>query len=104
MDRAFTPVLSKRKHRWYFVAMSPNILIRHVPDELHATLTRRAKAEGQSLQEYVMGVLSASADRMTNAEIRARLDQHLASMPPTSLTSEDIVDFIRQGRDREDQW
>ena len=51
-----------------------------------------------------MGVLSASADRMTNAEIRARLDEHLASMPPTSLTSEDIVDFIREGRDREDQW
>ena len=101
MQSLINGVLSQRKQSWYSRVVSPNILIRNVPEDVHAILTTRAKAEGQSLQEYVMALLADSAQRMTNAEIRAKLDEHLASMPPTSLTSEEIVDFIREGRDSE---
>ncbi len=104
MHRDPIPMLSKRKRSWYSRSMGTNILIRNVPDDVHTILTTRAKAEGQSLQEYVTALLTESAHRMTNAEIRASLDEHLASMPPTSLTSEEIVDFIRQGRDSEARW
>lgn len=39
----------------------PNVLVRDLPDEVHAELQRRAEARGQSLQQY----LAAELTRLT---------------------------------------
>jgi hypothetical protein len=52
----------------------PNILIRDVPEELHATLQRRAARSGQSLQQYLIGQLREVADRPSLQEVLARIE------------------------------
>ena len=99
MTQAKTPVLAKRKHTGYAVGMSPNLLVRNVPTEIHATLVRRAEAEGKSLQEYVMSVLRESAGKPTMAEVMAEIEANLADQPVHSMTPEEIVAIIHEGRD-----
>ena len=54
-------------------ASMPNILIRNVPPEVHARLAAAAKEHGQSLQQYVLGLISTSSKRMSHAETIAWL-------------------------------
>ena len=54
-------------------ASMPNILIRNVPPEVHARLTAAAKEHGQSLQQYVLGLISTSSQRMSHTETIAWL-------------------------------
>ncbi|MGY1703510.1 FitA-like ribbon-helix-helix domain-containing protein [Geodermatophilus sp. SYSU D00697] len=46
--------------------------VRHVPDDVHAELTRRAAAAGLSLSEYVLRELERVAARPTVEEVLAR--------------------------------
>lgn len=54
------------------------ITIRDVPDKVRDELAARAARAGQSLQEYLRGVLVATADKPTTQDViaraRARLD------------------------------
>jgi hypothetical protein len=43
--------------RLHAVSM-PNVLVRDLPDDVHAELQRRAEARGQSLQQYLAGELT----------------------------------------------
>jgi len=54
-------------------ASMPNVLIRDVPDDIHANLQRRAEAAGQSLQQYLTAELARIATRPTVDEILARI-------------------------------
>lgn len=54
-------------------ASMPNILIRNVPPEVHARLTAAAKESGQSLQQYVLSLISEPSHRMSHAETIAWL-------------------------------
>lgn len=54
-------------------ASMPNILIRNVPPEVHARLAAAAKESGQSLQQYVLGLISHTSHRMSHAETIAWL-------------------------------
>lgn len=49
------------------------IQIREVPEEVHRTLKARAAASGQSLSEYLRGVLARTAARPTASELAARV-------------------------------
>ncbi|MFI5045636.1 MAG: hypothetical protein ACHQIG_01115 [Acidimicrobiia bacterium] len=49
----------------------PSIQVKDVPDDVHATLRRRAAATGKSLQEYLL-------DRLTNDALTPTLDEVLA--------------------------
>lgn len=51
----------------------PNVLIRDLPPEVHASLQRRAEQAGQSLQQYLTGELSRLAQSPTMAEVIARI-------------------------------
>jgi len=62
--------------------MSPNILIRDVHPDVHSVLTARAAAAGQSLQEYLLGLVSDVAQRPTLEEILAQSE---TETPPTPL-------------------
>ena len=50
----------------------PSIQVKDVPDEVHATLRKRAAAAGQSLQEYLLGRLVAEATQPTVEEVLMR--------------------------------
>lgn len=50
----------------------PSIQVKDVPADVHATLRRRAAAAGQSLQEYLLGRLTAEASSPTLDEVLDR--------------------------------
>ena len=52
----------------------PNVLIRDLAPEVHAVLTRRALAAGQSLQQDLTGELTRLARRPTNEELFDRIE------------------------------
>lgn len=43
----------------------PNVLIRDLPDDVHARLQRRAEQAGQSLQQFLTAQLTQVADQPT---------------------------------------
>lgn len=53
--------------------MGVPIQVRDVPEEVHRTLKARAAASGQSLTEYVRGLLVRAAQRPTPAELDGRI-------------------------------
>ncbi len=50
----------------------PTIQVKGVSTTVHATLRRRAAAAGQSLQEYVLGLLDEEANTPTLDEVLDR--------------------------------
>lgn len=53
----------------------PNILVRDVPDEVHATLQQRAEGRGQSLQQYLAAELGRLASRPSLDEVLDRIER-----------------------------
>lgn len=51
----------------------PNVLIRDVPESVHARLQRRADVHGQSLQQYLAGELRRLAERPSMDEVLAQI-------------------------------
>jgi hypothetical protein len=51
----------------------PNVLVRDLPDEIHAGLQRRAEAAGQSLQQFLAGELTRLATTPTMSEVLERI-------------------------------
>ena len=59
-----------------------SIVIRDVPAEVHESLLRRAAAEGRSLQQYTLRLISEVALRRTQAEVLADIRASVKGMPP----------------------
>lgn len=53
-----------------------NVLVRDVPDDIHAGLQRRAEQQGQSLQQYLSSELRRLAERPTVDEVLAKVAEH----------------------------
>jgi hypothetical protein len=53
----------------------PNVLVRDVPDEIHAGLQRRAEAAGQSLQQFLAGELTRLATAPTMSDVLERISR-----------------------------
>jgi len=68
--------------------------VKDVPDEVHATLRRRAAAAGQSLQEYLLAHLVEEASTMTLDEVLDRAGQRAGGR----ITSLEAVDAVRADR------
>ena len=51
-----------------------NVLVRGVPDTVHAELQRRAERKGQSLQQYLAGELGRIASRPSLDEVLDRIE------------------------------
>ena len=51
----------------------PNVLVRDLPDDVHADLQRQAEAAGQSLQQYLSTELTKLAKRPSMAEVLERI-------------------------------
>ena len=54
----------------------PNVLVRDLPDDVHAGLQRRAAEAGQSLQQYLASELTLLATAPTMNEVLARIGRH----------------------------
>lgn len=67
--------------------------IRGVPDEISRILKARAAAEGRSLSDYALAVLTREAHRPTRAEILARI----ASREPIT-TDASAVEMVTRER------
>jgi plasmid stability protein len=52
-----------------------NVLVRNLPDDVHASLQRRAEAAGQSLQQYLATELTRLASMPTTDEVLARISR-----------------------------
>jgi plasmid stability protein len=57
---------------WRYNAAVPSIQVKDVPEEVHATLRRRAAAAGKSLQEYLLERLIDEARTPTLDEVLDR--------------------------------
>ena len=51
----------------------PNVLVRDLPDNVHANLQRRAEAEGKSLQQYLASELTRIASTPTLHDVLDRI-------------------------------
>jgi hypothetical protein len=51
----------------------PNVLVRDLPDDVHASLQRRAEACGKSLQQYLAGELARLAATPTMFDVLDRI-------------------------------
>ena len=53
-----------------------NLLVRDLPDEVHAALQQRARRQGQSLQQYLTRELTRIAQRPSLDDVLDRIEQH----------------------------
>lgn len=74
--------------------MGRMVQIRNVPDSLHRELKARAALAGQSLSEYLLGIIGRAAQRATPEEMLARLADRTSVQP-----SESPADAVRAERD-----
>jgi plasmid stability protein len=63
------------------------IQVRSVPDRLHRELTRRARARGQTLTDYVQDILEREVARPLPEEVFARVASRQPVAPGTSAAS-----------------
>lgn len=78
-----------------------HIQVRDVPKHVHAKLKERAAAAGQSLQEYLVQLLTYEAETSTNAELLAEIEREMAEHPEDYATGslDEIVAIIREDRE-----
>ena len=85
-------------------ACMPSISIRNVPEATRDALAAKAALAGQSLQEYLLAQLVELAERVELAEILAEM-KDIASIWDSSVTSEQILDAIHDGRrEADEKW
>jgi antitoxin FitA len=87
-------VIDMSSARVNVVHMSKMIQIRNVPDEMHRALKVQAAEEGMTLSDYIKRELIQVTGQSTLDEISA----WRRSRPPSGLTTQGIVDAIREVR------
>ena len=75
----------------------PAVQIKDVPDDVHEVLRRRARAAGQSLQEYLRSTLIAQARQPTLQEIFDEVERDPAT---SSASLEATTTLVRAVRDQ----
>ena len=69
--------------------------MKDVPDDVHATLRRRAAAEGKSLQEYLLGRLVQDARTLSVEELFERVGHRTGG----KTSAADAAQAVRAERD-----
>ena len=75
----------------------PTIQVRDVPDDVHGALTRRARRNGQSLQQYLSAELARLASRPSIEEVFERIETRALGR---RFSLEQAVESVRADRDR----
>jgi antitoxin FitA len=79
------------------------LTIRDVPDEVRDTLAREAKARGQSMQSYLLGVLKRQADFCFNQTVLVEIEgelRHGGGLRPDSPSASEVLAEERAERER----
>ncbi len=74
--------------------------VRDVPEDAYELIRRRAPANGQSMQGYLLGLVVAHARRPTPEEVLAELDEDFTASPPVELDTADLVADLETQRAR----
>jgi antitoxin FitA len=69
-----------------------NVLVRDIPEDVHAALQRRAERRGQSLQQYLSGELRRLADRPSLEEVLDRIDRRQGGRVGLAQAVEDLAE------------
>jgi len=75
----------------------PNVLVRDIPEDIHAALTRKAESRGQSLQQYLAGELRRLAERPSVEEVLDRIGRHRGGRVGLVRAAQDLAEE-RSGR------
>lgn len=67
-----------------------NVLVRDLPDEVHAALQRRAERRGQSLQQYLAGELRRLAEQPTVDEVLEQIEQRRGGAVGLAQAAQDL--------------
>jgi antitoxin FitA len=78
--------------------MVVTLTIRDVPDEIRDTLARAARDRGQSLQAYLMSLLSQQAAFSRNAQVLSEIANDLATRGGAGPDAPDAATLIEQDR------
>lgn len=70
----------------------PNVLIRNIPDDVHAKLQERARRHGQSLQQYLDQELRHLATRPSVDELNERISGRQGGRVGLEQAAKDIAD------------
>lgn len=70
----------------------PNVLVRDVPDDVHAELQRRAAERGQSLQQYLAAELKRIVARPSVDEVLGRISRRRRGRVGLAQAVSDITD------------
>jgi plasmid stability protein len=68
----------------------PNVLVRDVPEDVHAALQRRAESHGQSLQQYLATELRRLAERPTLDDVLDRIERRRGGTVGFAQAVEDL--------------
>jgi antitoxin FitA len=67
-----------------------NVLVRDIPEEVHAALQRRAERRGQSLQQYLAGELRRLAERPSVEDVLDEVDRRRGGRVGVAQAVEDL--------------
>ncbi len=70
----------------------PNLLVRDLPEDVHATLQQRAQARGQSLQQYLLSELRNLAEQPTMEEVLQRITKRKGGRVGFKRAATDVFD------------
>jgi len=68
-----------------------NVLVRDIPDDVHAELQHRAEQRGQSLQQYLSGELKRLAAKPSLEEVLNGIERHRGGRVGFKQAAEDIA-------------
>jgi plasmid stability protein len=68
----------------------PNVLVRDLPDDVHATLQGRAERRGQSLQQYLAAELKRLAERPSVDEVLDRIEKRRGGRVGLTQAAQDV--------------
>jgi plasmid stability protein len=68
----------------------PNLLVRDVPEDVHAALQRRAERRGQSLQQFLASELRRLAERPSVDEVLDRIEGRTGGQVGLEQAADDL--------------
>jgi len=69
----------------------PNVLVRDLPEDVHAALQQRAESRGQSLQQYLVAELKRLAEKPSLEEVLDRIGRRRGGSVGLRQAAEDLA-------------
>jgi plasmid stability protein len=70
----------------------PNVLVRDLPDDVHAALQRRAERRGQSLQQFLAAELRRLAERPAIDDVLDRIGRRKGGRVGLRQAADDLAE------------